>query len=175
MSYKALQMKRRFVADKVIVGIDPAKAKHQAAVIDTHGIQLGDSFSFKHSYEGFSIMLWQKLYELSISTDPKTLVFAVESSCNLWQSLSAYLQQRGYMVLLVSPLTTYHSRTFLNHDFSKTDPKDALRMANSARDGYYDLYKKFSPQAQALHRLSITYDKLRKNLVQTKPLCTGSA
>ena len=124
MSYQALQMKRRFVAEKVIVGVDPAKAKHQAAAIDAQGVQMGDSFSFKHSYEGFSITLWQKLNELGALADPKTLVFAIESSCNLWQSLSAYLQQRGFTVLLVSPLTTYHSRSFLNHDFSKTDPKD---------------------------------------------------
>ena len=103
MSYQALQMKRRFVADKVIVGVDPAKAKHQAAAIDAQSVQMGDSFSFKHSYEGFSITLWQKLNELGALADPKTLVFAIESLCNLWQSLSAYLQQRGFTVLLVSP------------------------------------------------------------------------
>jgi transposase len=168
MSYAALQMKRRLVADKVIVGIDPAKKKHQATVIDTHGIQLGESFTFQHSYEGFTGTLWKKLSEIDVPTDPKSLIFAIESSCNLWQCLSAYLKQRGFTVLLVSPLTTHHSRSFLNHDFSKTDPKDALLMANSARDGYYDVHKTFSAQSQDLHRLSLIYHKLRKNLVQNK-------
>ena len=39
--YNNLQTKRRFVSGKMIVGIDPANDKHQAAVIDSNGIIQG--------------------------------------------------------------------------------------------------------------------------------------
>jgi transposase len=95
-------------------------------------------------------------------------VFAVESSCTFWQALASFLIRRGFTVLLVSPLTTHHSRPIINHDFSKTDPKDALIIACSAKDGYYDPLKAYSQQCLALHRLGITYHKIRKNLTQNK-------
>ncbi len=41
-----LQKKRRLIDGKFIVGIDPAKAKHQASVIDCAGDQVGKSLSF---------------------------------------------------------------------------------------------------------------------------------
>ncbi len=56
----------------------------------------------------------------------------------------------------------------MNHDFSKTDPKDALIVANNARDGYFDYYREFTPQINAMHQLSITYNKLNNNLTQNK-------
>lgn len=168
MSFHAFQMKRRIIAGKCIVGIDPAKAKHQMAVIDAQGVQIGESFLIKHSHEGFRMTLWEKLAQSGICPSPEKLYFAVETSCNLWQTLSYYLHQQGYRVLLVSPLTTFHSRSFINHDFSKTDPKDALMVANSAQNGYFDFYRTFSAAATALHRLAISYNKLKKNLVQNK-------
>ena len=86
------------------------------------------------------------------------------------QSLAnvVYLAQCGFMVLLVSPLTTKHTRPAINHDFSRTDPKDALIVANNARNGYFDLYREFTPHIRAMHQFSITYCKLNKNLVQNR-------
>ena len=82
--------------------------------------------------------------------------------------MAFYLTENGYSVLLVSPLSTKHTRPVMNHDFFKTDPKDALIIANNARDGYFDYYREFTPQTNAMHRLSITYCKLNKNLTQSK-------
>lgn len=65
-------------------------------------------------------------------------------------------------------MTTKYSRKCYNRNFSRTDPKDALLVANAARDGYYSLYRVFPPETEALHRLAITYDKLKKHLVTAK-------
>lgn len=168
MAFKSLQKKRQFVNGKYIVGIDPSKAKHQAAVIDTNGIQLGKAFTFKTTYNGYHNNLWKRLNKILPSTGNENIVFAIETACNLWQTLAFYLNVKGYSVILVSPLSTKHTRPVMNHDFSKTDPKDALIVANNARDGYYDHYRKFTPHINAMHRLSITYTKLNKNLTQNK-------
>lgn len=179
MSYQALQAKRLFIRGKFIVGIDPAKAKHQATVIDPDGVQLGKSFTFKTDHLGYSETLWKKIgkilekvnpvrYNQSLShgVNPEEVVFAIERSCNLWLTLADYLTQAGYKVVLVSPVVTRRSRPFINHDFSRTDPKDALLVASNARDGYFNYYRKYSPDIEAMHRLSIAYDKLRKSYIQ---------
>ena len=100
--------------------------------------------------------------------DDENIVFAIETSCNLWLTLAFYLSAKGYKVLLVSPLSTKHTRPVMNHDFSKTDPKDSLLVANNARNGYYDYYREFTPHINAMHNLSISYCKLNKNLTQNK-------
>ena len=96
------------------------------------------------------------------------MVFAVETSCNLWQNITFYLHSKGFHVVLVSPLKTYHSRAVINNDFSRTDPKDAHIVACNARNGHFDYYRDFSSQIKAMHHYSITYNKLRDNLVQNK-------
>lgn len=163
-----LQHKRSLINGKIIIGIDPAKTKHQAAIIDTHGVQLGKSFSFDVSLDGYTKILWQKLTQILPTCSHESTVFAIETSCNLWLTLAFYLHHEGYHVLLVSPLTTYHSRPMVNHDFSRTDPKDALLVASNARQGFFDLYEDFPPLGNAMHRLTITYCKLRKELAQNR-------
>lgn len=166
--YKALQSKRQFIRNKVVVGIDPAKNKFQGVILDQDGIMQGTSFTFNANHQGLHHLLWDKLNQRIEKFNTQNLVFAVETSCNLWQPLCFYLRGCGYSVLLVSPLTTKHSRPLISHDFSRTDPKDALLIASNARDGYFDFYQDFTPHSNAMHRLSITYDKLRRNYVQTR-------
>ena len=161
-----LKKKRRLIDGKIIVGIDPAKAKHQAAVIDPAGNQVGKSFSFDVTTQRYTTTLWQKLLQIVPNCNPHTTDFAIETSCNLWITLASYLHNEGYRILLVSPLTTYHSRPIINHDFSRTDPKDAYLVGFNAHQGYFDLYQSFPPMNSAMHRLSITYSKLRKGLAQ---------
>jgi len=155
--------RKQKISGKRIVGIDTAKESHQAAVIDERCMQVGTSFSFQTNYEGYNRKLWEKLDERLGSYSPEDLVFAVETACDLWKTIVDYLSREGYTVLLVNPLTTYHSRPLMNNDFSKTDPKDALLVATNAYNGNYNEYRRFSPEINRLHRLSITYDKLIKD------------
>ena len=166
--FKALQAKRHMILNKNIVGIDPGKHKHQAAVLNANGILLGHPFTFKHHYWGFYKTLWKKVIKLLPFSNPENTIFAIESSCSLWQKLAYYLDNKGYQVVLVSPLTTHHSRPMINHDFSKTDPKDALLVANNTRAGYFDEYRHYSSFIEAIHRDAITYNKLKKDLVRNK-------
>jgi transposase len=168
MNMKTLQTKRHLIDGKIIIGIDPSKRKHQAVVIDHKGIPLGNSFSFKSTYEGFNEELWKKLEFLVKKPAPEKIVFAIEVSINFWQKLSYFLKHKGFSVLLISPMTTKYERKRISRNFSRTDPRDALLVANAARDGYYHFYREFSPESQALHRLAITYDTLRKQLVTAK-------
>jgi transposase len=165
--FKALETKRQFILNTCIVGIDPGKKSHQAVILDQQGMRCGHPISFSNSRRGYDNFI-TKVHQQSQQSNVKDLVFAIESSCNLWLTLLHFLQEKGYSVVQVSPLTTRHSRPMLNHDFSRTDPKDALLIADNARSGYFDFLTCYSDDQQTLHALGIAYDKLRKNLVQQR-------
>ena len=57
MNSKSLEAKRHFINGKTIIGIDPAKKKHQAVIIDSVGVLTG-CFYFSRSY-----------YSLTLSSD----------------------------------------------------------------------------------------------------------
>ena len=54
MKFRALREKRRFISGKSVIGIDPAKRRHQAAILDPDGLQIGNPFSFSHDVHGFT-------------------------------------------------------------------------------------------------------------------------
>lgn len=168
MNHQRLQTQREALADKIVIGIDPAKDKHQAAVVDAHGNQRGASFSFPVTAAGYSEVLWRNIAKVIPSCNIRDVVFAIETACNLWETLAFYLRARGYTVVLVSPLSTHHSRPIMSMEFSRTDPKDAYLVATIAQRGAYHCYEEFPPESNAMHQLAITYDKLRKNRAQNR-------
>lgn len=168
MNPKSLEAKRHFINGKTIIGIDPAKKKHQAFIIDSIGVPIGSTFKFSNSFNGFHQELFNKLNIYIHDLSPANVVFAVEISINLWQKLCCFLCNKGFTVLMVSPLFTRHERPKINNNFSRTDPKDALAVANCARQGYFNFYRLYPPDQNAMHRLSITYDKLKEHMTQTK-------
>jgi len=168
MNHQRLQTQREALAGKIVIGIDPAKDKHQAAVVDAHGNQRGSSFSFPVSATGYSETLWRNMAKVVPNCNVQNVVFAIETACNLWETLAFYLRSRGYTVVLVSPLSTHHSRPIMSMEFSRTDPKDAYLVATVAQRGAYHAYEQFPPESHAMHLLAITYDKLRKNRAQNR-------
>ena len=87
-----LQQRREFVQGCYLVGIDPAKHRHQAQILTPDGLPHGSSFSFSATFDGFHDRIWKHL--AARLPEPLThrprheltdhLVFAVEASCNLW-------------------------------------------------------------------------------------------
>lgn len=122
--------------------------------------------------DGFRKQLWRQLRrrlpapvsELTGSQLVDHLVFAVEASCNLWPTLVHHLEQHRFCVVIVSPLAPCHARPAKSGNFSRTDSKDAFLIADLARQGTFQERLTYSPEQEALHRLGITYDKLRKSL-----------
>ena len=168
MNSKSLEVKRHFIKDKIIIGIDPAKKKHQAVILDTAGIPICNSFKLTNNYQGYNYDMWKIIKTHIKDLNANNVVFAVEISINLWQKLCAYLAGKGFTVLMVSPLFTWHERPKINNNFSRTDPKDALAVANCTRQGYFNFYRSYGNGMNAMHQLSMTYDKLREHIAQTK-------
>ena len=168
MRTKAYQEKRQAILGKPVLGIDPGKQKHAGSVLDASGVQQGNAFRFEVSREGYDETLWKQVGKRLDAWGPEDIVVAIETSCNLWKTAAHYFYGKGYRVALVKPLVTHHSRPLMKQDFSRTDPKDAFLVADNAQKGHYDTFKVFSPDTEASHLLSITYDKLWKDSVKAK-------
>ena len=149
------------MSGKTIIGIDPAKNKHQAVVLHPDGSTAGRSFSFATTHTGFTETLPRRL-EQRIETNTE-VVFAIEGSCALWQNLAFHLSEQGHEVVLVSPLATYHARPSITGDFSRTDHKDAELIARLAQQGSYREMPTHTDHERTLHRMALCYDKLRKS------------
>jgi len=93
VGYQKFQEKKQQISGKKVIGIDPGKEKHRAAVVNEQGVQIGNSFSFQVSYKGYHEDLWTKIKRILGACDYKDVVFAVETSCNLWKTITEYLLQ----------------------------------------------------------------------------------
>ena len=156
------------ISGKTIIGIDPAKNKHQAVVLRPDGSVCGRSFSFETNHRGFTETLPQRIQQRlatteQTDTEQTDVVYAIEGSCALWQNLAFHLSEQGQEVVLISPLATYHARPSITGDFSRTDQKDAELIARLAQQGSYREMPGHSDHERALHRMAICYDKLRKS------------
>ena len=104
------RQKRELVGSRVVLGIDPGKKRHTAWMLDGDGLPLGRAFSFSVDRHGFEEVLWREVATHLPEYGPEQLVVAVETACNLWKTIALYAHEKGYTVILVSPLTTHHAR-----------------------------------------------------------------
>ena len=89
MQFTNLQTKRHFVSGKRIIGIDPAKDKFDAVVIDPMGILQGKTFTIQNNYDGFQMQLFNCLNNRINSIPKENILFAIEASGRNWPTLSS--------------------------------------------------------------------------------------
>ncbi len=168
MSYKHLQRKKKYISGKIVIGIDPSKNTHQAIILGPDRMQIGKTFSFRHSLDGFQNKLWRSIEKYIPDSDISKIIFAIEASTDVWQNLACFLTVSDFSVVLVSPRITWSSRRLPDQSFSKTDPKDAMIIAQSASNGYFNYFQINTPVQEALRTMAITYYKLKKNMTQNR-------
>lgn len=77
MNSKSLEVKRYFIKDKIIIGIDPTKKKNQAVILDTAGIPICNSFKSTNNYQGLNYDMWEIIKTHIPELNPVNVVFAV--------------------------------------------------------------------------------------------------
>ena len=144
---------------RVYVGIDWADNHHDVHVADDSAAAL-DSFSIPHSYEGFEDL---KRRLGKFSSNPQDILVAVESH----QGLLIYaLLKAGYLVYPINPKVMDRYRDRYRMSSSKSDPKDAMVLANILRTDLH-LYKPLLRETAADSRLR-QLTRAHKSLVQQK-------
>ena len=116
-----------------IVGIDIAKRKHEAAVIDGDGAVIIKPFSFTNNCSGYNRLL-AMLTKAKLPLDEVS--FAMEATGHYWLALFTRLQKEGFRVQVINPVQTNSIRSFYIRQ-AKTDPRDALLIAEVIRFGHF--------------------------------------
>ena len=104
-------------------GIDIAKYKHEATVIDEAGTALLDSISFANSKEGCEKLL--ALFErLGVSNDG--LLIGMEATGHYWLSVYGYLLEQGFEIKVINPIQSEAFRKMYIRQ-TKNDRKELSR------------------------------------------------
>src|SRR3989344_1182808 len=119
--------------EKFYVGIDIAKAFHQATVIDETGTIIGGSIRFANTTTGAQKLL---SHLASIQKEDKPVLFGLEATGHYWLSLYSFLVGKGYTVIVINP---YQSDAWRKVHLSvvKTDKEDAFLIADILRFGSF--------------------------------------
>lgn len=131
-------------------GIDIAKYKHEASVIDTNGKALLDSISFSNDKQGCEkiIAVFQK-FEIS----PADVIIGMEATGHYWLSVYAFLLELGYNVKVINPIQSEAFRKMYIRQ-TKNDSKDSYIIAQIMRFGEYSATSLSEENIIALRQLS---------------------
>ncbi len=146
------QRVERISTSTLVIGIDIAKEKHAAQAINFRGIVLTNRpISFSNDHSGFehmdrSIRKLQKMHGMN------DVVVGMESTGHYWFNTANWLVKQGIDVVLVNPMTTKRNKENRDNSPSKSDPKDALVIADAVSRGYYT---PFVPKEEAFRRIRV--------------------
>lgn len=131
-------------------GIDIAKYKHEATVIDESGKALLDSISFSNTKEGCEKLL--SLFErLNISQGE--LLIGMEATGHYWLSVHAFLLEQEYEVKVINPIQSEAFRKMYIRQ-TKNDSKDSFIIAQIMRFGQFSTTSLSEEVMVAMRQLS---------------------
>jgi len=131
-------------------GIDIAKFKHEATVIDSDGKALLNSISFTNTQEGCQkvIALFEKL---NITVD--LVIIGMEATGHYWLSVYEFFSELGYDVKVINPIQSDAFRKMYIRQ-TKTDSIDSFIIAQIMRFGQYSATTLSDENIIALRQLS---------------------
>jgi transposase len=131
-------------------GIDIAKYKHEATVIDADGKALLDSISFSNTKEGCEKLL--ALFErMSVARDD--VLIGMEATGHYWLSVHAFFLELGYDVKVINPIQSEAFRKMYIRQ-TKNDSKDSFIIAQIMRFGQFSATTLSEENIVALRQLS---------------------
>jgi len=113
-------------------GIDVAKEKHVACIVDPHGQLLVRPRSFTNDAAGYQ----QWLECLRQSGRVNSILIGMEATGHYWYSLHEFLTRQGYTVIVLNPIqTAAQAKQAIRK--CKTDKHDAVHIATLLRTDQY--------------------------------------
>ena len=131
-------------------GIDIAKHKHEASVIDADGKALLDSISFSNTKEGCDKLL--ALFE-RLGVAKGDVLIGMEATGHYWLSVHAFLFELGYDVKVINPIQSEAFRRMYIRQ-TKNDSKDSFIIAQIMRFGQFSATNLSDEGIVALRQLS---------------------
>ncbi len=131
-------------------GIDIAKHKHEASVINADGKALADSISFSNNKQGCEKVL-DVFDKFEISSDE--IIVGMEATGHYWLSVYAFFLELGFDVKVINPIQSEAFRKMYIRQ-TKNDSKDSYIIAQIMRFGEYSATELSEENIIALRQLS---------------------
>ncbi len=131
-------------------GIDIAKYKHEATVIDANGKALADSISFANDKQGCEKVL--AIFE-NFGAASDDVVIGMEATGHYWLSVYTFFIELGYNVKVINPIQSEAFRKMYIRQ-TKNDSKDSYIIAQIMRFGEYSTTEMSEENIIALRQLS---------------------
>jgi transposase len=132
--FRALKATLRTAHDRLLVGIDIAKAQHVAQIRWAHTRILESKLTVPNTQAGFAAF-WARLAAHQATTRAPEVVCAVEPTGTYHQALATFLEQQGATVVFVSNHVAQLNRRTLDGTWDKNDPKDAHNLCDLLEQG----------------------------------------
>ncbi|MCL6597105.1 MAG: IS110 family transposase [Firmicutes bacterium] len=123
----------------VVVGVDVASSWHYVQPIEgASGRSLEKAFRIGNDWSGFDL-LDRKLEALAKArrAGRGDVIVGIEPTGVYGQPLAYFLEQMGYHVVYVNPFAVKQTKELMDNTPTKSDPKDALVIADLVRNGRY--------------------------------------
>jgi len=150
--FRDLKENLRTRRDRLLVGIDIAKAQHVAQVRRAHTQILDKQLTIPNTQAGFETF-WAHLEQRQAETGVPEIVCAVEPTGTYHVALAQFLEAHGADVVLVSTTVAHHNRRTLDGTWGKSDPKDAHNLGDLLERGHVLFYSLPDERVAALRRL----------------------
>lgn len=112
------------------LGIDVAKNRHAATLLDETGKRVFKNFKFANTHEGVD-SLKRRLEEMEISK--QNILLGMEATGHYWMVLYHFLSEAGFQVRVINPLMTAARRN-VGIRGTKTDSADSELIARILRE-----------------------------------------
>lgn len=143
-------------------GIDIAKNKHFASVVDSNGKEIISAFGFNNSREGFNLFM-DKLKNIDLSNT----LFGMESTGHYGENLIFFLDSKGYKIGIINPIQTNALRK-MNIRKTKTDKVDTYLIAKCLIFNNYSLLTNKDIKMIELRSITRFRDRLIKDRTKAK-------
>ena len=165
--FRELKVDLRTNRNRLLVGIDIAKAQHVAQVRLAHTRILDKHLEIANTQAGFA-QCWTHLERRQRETGTREIVCAVEPTGTYHQALATFLESYGVDVVLVCNHVAALNRRTLDRTWGKSDPKDAHNLGDLLERGLVLFYSLPDEPLAALRRLVRLLRHARTDLAACK-------
>jgi len=165
--FRELKADLRTRRDRLLVGIDIAKAQHVAQIRHAHTQILDKQLPIPNTPAGFAAF-WAHLETRQAETGLTEIVCAVEPTGTYHEALAQFLERHGADVVLVSNHVAHANRRTLDGTWGQSDPKDAHNLCDLLERGHVLFYSLPDERIATLRRLVRLLRSARTDLAACK-------
>ncbi|SDZ38996.1 IS110 family transposase [Thermoactinomyces sp. DSM 45892] len=138
MNFNVNRQLEQLTPETLIVGVDIAKNKHVARVVDDRGKELAKPIAFANSQEGFQqLLFWMK--STQIQQAKEQVILGMEPTGHYWLNLAHFMKSRGIQVVIVNPMHVKRTKELDDNSPTKNDVKDAHVIARLIQGARYSV------------------------------------